>query len=360
LIVFRYFTKQLLTVWLAISSILLIILLSGRFIDYLNQAAAGDMKISFLFFIILYRIPSFLEIICPLALFLSVLTVYGRLYAENEMVILESCGMTPHQLIKNTLGLGIIVFVVTACLSLWLAPLGMKKTEQLLSIQDSLTALDTIQAGKFGKAGNNTYFVEKLTHKKTHMEQVFVAQLNPAKSENRMTVFSAKGGKIQIIGHQHYLVLEKGYRYDLTPGSLGGRATQYDRYGVFVKNNPVEPVTAEETLSIPQLLSKKTIRAEAEWQWRISLILIIPIAMLLALPLSRVSPRQGRYFKLLPSLLIYLIYLSLLMSLQSSIKHGSIAPYPGLYGINFLFALLGALLFYWRPIKRLIFRRGQP
>ena len=354
--IFRYLTRQLLTVWLAVSGILLVILLSSRFIDYLGQAAAGDMKISYLFFIILYRIPSFLDIIFPLAFFLSILLVYGRLYAENEMVVLESSGLTPYRLLKYTAGTGCIVMIATALLSLWLTPAGMKKTEQLLSVQDSLTALDMIQSGKFDKEGNYTYFVERVADNKRHMKNVFLVQFNKADNKDKMTVFSAKGGRVEVKHNLRYMVLEDGYRYDMTPGHLGGRVTQYKKYGTFVKNNPIEPVTAEETLPTTTLLSKYTPRAEAEWQWRISLILMVPIAMFLALPLSRVRPRQGRYFKLLPSLLIYLIYLSLLMSMQGSLKHSHAAVYPGLYGVNLIFALLGAVLFYWKPLKRLIIK----
>lgn len=358
--IFRYLIKQLLTVWLAVSGILLVILLSGRFVDYLNQAAAGEIKISFLFSIMLYRIPSFLEIIFPLAFFISILTVYGRLYAENEMVVLESSGMTPYRLFKYTAGAGSIVLIITAILSLWLTPVGMKKTEQLLNVQNSLTALDMIQAGKFEKVGSNTYFVKRLTHNKRHMHNVFLAQLNKPGSEKSLTVFLADGGRVEVKKSQRYIVLENGYRYDMTPGQLGGRITTYKEYGAFVRSNPVAPVTAEETLPVPTLLSMHTPRAEAEWQWRVSLILMVPIAMLLALPLSRVRPRQGRYFKLLPSLLIYLIYLSLLMSMKGSLKHSHISEYPGLYGIDLLFALLGAVLFYWKPLRRLVVKGGQP
>ncbi len=359
LIISRYLTRQLLSVWLAISGILLVVLLSGRFVEYLNQAALGNLEIGYLFFIILYRIPSFLQIIFPLAFFLSILTVYGRMYAENEMVILEGCGMTPLRLLKHTAGAGFVVLMFTSVLSLWLSPFGMKKTEQIFNFQNSLTALDMVQAGKLEKTGNATYFVEKLTHNKQHMHNVFVIQKNKKGSENALVFFSAEKGQVEVKDNRRFIVLENGYRYDLTPGKTGGRVTQYEQYGTFVKNNPIAPLTDEEALSIGQLFSENTLRAAAEWQWRLSLIFIVPVVVLLAIPLSRVNPRQGRFFKLLPSLLIYLVYLSLLMSMQGSLKHGHVNQYPGLYGINVLFACLGVFLFNWRRIKQFISRRGR-
>ena len=359
MIIFRYITQQLLMVWLAISSILLTVLLSSRFINYFNEAAAGNMRLPYLFAIMFYRIPGFLEIIMPLAFFLAILIVHGRLHAESEMVILENAGMGSHRLLGYTCGAGLVVFVLTGLLSLWLTPVGMKKTEETISLQNSLKALDMIQAGVFEKQNNGVYYIEHLSKDKRCMNNVFVVKHNAENSDQRMSVFMSEAGRVDIDRQHRYIILEKGYRYDITPGETGGRILKYDNYGILVKNSPIAPVTAEETLSSRALWQVKTVAARAQWQWRLSLLLMVPVAIMIALPLSRVSPRQGRYFKLLPGLLVYLIYLSLLMSLQGSIKHGSIAVFPGLYGVNALFFLLGLLLFYGSHIKRFILRSRQ-
>ena len=65
----------------AVTTVLLMILMSGRLIRQLASAAAGEVSLEIVFFTLLLRLPSFLEMILPLALFISILLTYGRLYA---------------------------------------------------------------------------------------------------------------------------------------------------------------------------------------------------------------------------------------------------------------------------------------
>ncbi|MEH6813731.1 MAG: LptF/LptG family permease, partial [Motiliproteus sp.] len=85
MIVFRYLLKEVLLTMLAVTGVVLIIIMSGRFISYLQDAAAGEITADVLFQLIGYRIPGFLELILPLGLFLGILLAYGRLYLDNEM-----------------------------------------------------------------------------------------------------------------------------------------------------------------------------------------------------------------------------------------------------------------------------------
>ena len=51
---------------------------------------------------------------------------------------------------------------------------------------------------------------------------------------------------------------------------------------------------------------------QGELQWRVSLILQIIILTLMAIPLSQIEPRHGRYGKILPAILFYFLYANLL------------------------------------------------
>ena len=52
--------------------------------------------------------------------------------------------------------------------------------------------------------------------------------------------------------------------------------------------------------------------AAAELQWRFALPISVLMLALLAIPLSHVRPRQGRYSHILPAILIYIVYMNLL------------------------------------------------
>jgi len=112
LIVFRYLTRQILVNMLAVTGVLLLVLMSGRFIKYLAQAASGGIAAGVLFPLMAYRIPGFLELILPLALFIGILLAYGRMYLESEMVVLHACGVSERQIIAQTMGAGLLMTVI--------------------------------------------------------------------------------------------------------------------------------------------------------------------------------------------------------------------------------------------------------
>jgi len=130
LIIFRYLSKQILQVMAAVSLILLVVGLTSRFIQYLGQAVAGELASDVLLLLMFYRLPDFLLVIVPLAFFLGVLLAYGRMYAENEMVVLFGSGFSEWRLLFVTLGASLFVILITAVISLSIAPWGVRNTEQ--------------------------------------------------------------------------------------------------------------------------------------------------------------------------------------------------------------------------------------
>lgn len=63
MIVFRYLSREVLVTMSAVSAVLLVIIMSGRFIKYLAQAAQGLLDPGSLFLIMAFRIPGFLQLI---------------------------------------------------------------------------------------------------------------------------------------------------------------------------------------------------------------------------------------------------------------------------------------------------------
>ena len=67
MIVFRYLSREVLLTLSAVSAVLLVIIMSGRFIKYLAQAASGALDPGSLFLIMGFRLPGFMQLILPLA-----------------------------------------------------------------------------------------------------------------------------------------------------------------------------------------------------------------------------------------------------------------------------------------------------
>ena len=349
MIVLRYLTRELIQGWLAISGVLLLIIVSGRFIKYLQQAATGELKPEFLFAIMGYRLPGFLEIILPLGLFLAILLVYGRMYVDSEMVVLEACGMSRNRLLAYTLVPGIGAMLVVALISLVLTPWGSGNVERILNTQDAMTEFDTLTPGRFQSMdGSRVTYAENLSSDRSRMEQVFIADRSQSGEDGRVTVLLADNGRIypDPESGKRYLLLHDGYRYDVSPGQPEGRVTRYETYGIQMQDPEIRPITKENTLPILELMGSDLPRRQAELQWRISLPFLIPVVILMGLPLARVNPRQGRFMKLLPGVLLYLFYLALLMASRGAMEDGNLPPGIGLWGVHGLFGVIAVLMFF--------------
>ena len=130
MIVFRYLSREVLLTLSAVSAVLLVIIMSGRFVKYLAQAASGALDPGSLFLIMGFRLPGFLQLILPLGLFLGILLAYGRLYLESEMTVLSATGMSQQRLLGMTMAPAALVALLVAWLSLSLAPLGVAQVQQ--------------------------------------------------------------------------------------------------------------------------------------------------------------------------------------------------------------------------------------
>lgn len=357
MIILRYFSREIVVTMLAVSSVLLLIIMSGRFARYLAEATTGRISVDVLFTLIGYRMPEFLMLILPLGLFIAILLAYGRLYIESEMVVFSACGMSQRQLIGFTLVTAVLTSTVVAALSLWLGPLGAQKTELLLNEQRQRSEFDSLQEGRFqslGKGQSITY-VESLSSNRKRLNHVFVAQSDGEEQTAGQVVMMAEYGEQMLHPDydQRYLMLNNGVRYEGRPGTSEFKVMRFKTYGQYLP--PVDASLAfsnkADAQTTMQLLAAEDLASRVTVQWRFSLPLLVIIVALLAVPLSRTNPRQGRYLKMLPAILIYLVYLGALIGVRGAMDSGKWPLIPGLWGIHLVFFGLSMLLINWHNLR---------
>ena len=354
LIIYRYLSRQLFFTTVAVSSVLVIIIVCGQFVRFLTAAASGKLSSEAVFLVLAYRMPGMLELILPLGLFLGVMLCYGRMYLENEMVVLESSGMGTARLTALTMFPALMMALFIGVISLYLAPMGAMKSELLVEEQKSKSGLDALTAGRFHstKKGDMVTYIESISGEDS-METVFIVTQNKS-NPNKLSLVRAASARYREdpTSGARYLVLENGYRDDGMPGEADFTRVSFQRYEIKIKDpEPVEVGEAFKTLSSTSLWNDERIGAKAELQWRISLALLVPIVVLMAVPLSKVNPRQGRYLKLLPSIMLHLSYVAVLMVAKDALERGKIPAVFGIMWVHVPFLLLGVLLNYWPTLK---------
>lgn len=336
MIVFRYLTRQVLQATAVVALILLAVAVISRFMQYLGEAASGQKAADALFLIMLYRLPEFLLVILPLALLLGIVLSYGRMYAENEMVSLMGAGIGQTRLTRITLGIAAVAMALMGVLSLGAAPWGMRQAEAIVQGQEELTELDLIVAGQFRgfSDGGRVTWTERTSNSVAggrELRNVFVAVSGPAVTGTAaapVIVFaeSARPMTDEATGAR-FMRMENVAQYDGAPGSAEFSVGRFDAQSILLPQPAEFEATLEQsTIATLDLIGSADPVHAGELQWRLSLIMLAPVLGVLAVPMSRVQPRQGRYIKLVPAAFLYVVYFALLEFCRDAVEDGG-SPY---------------------------------
>jgi lipopolysaccharide export system permease protein len=360
-ILFRYLAREMLQSMLAVSLVLLLVILSGRFVRFLAEAAAGKIDAGVVFMLLGFRLPGYLELILPLGLFIAILLAYGRLYIDSEMTVLSACGVSEGTILRYSLVCGLSVATLVAFFSLYLSPLGARAAEDLLAAQRNRTEFETLKPARFHRLSNSAgvAYVQEVAEGGKSLRQVFLAgkdqggdALSVMTAKTGTTVLDEKTGK-------RYLVLGQGVQYRGTPGQANYEEVEFATYQQYVPQPAVDakPKKPSDMLSTFQLINTSGKEASAALQWRLAMPVLVLIVVGLAVPLARTQPRSGRYSKLIPAILLYVIYLVLANAARGAMETGKTAVPYLLWWVHGSFGLLAWVLF--KPSRLLWWRAAR-
>lgn len=356
MLIYRYLSRQLFASTLAVAFVLVLVLVFGRFIKYLGDAAEGRLQAEVLFSLLLFRLPGFLELILPLSLFAGVLLAFGRMYVDSEMTVLRAAGVGNVRLVAMCLVPALMMFAVVGSFSTTLSPWGAARQQHIIEQQRARPEIDMLSGGRFYKRNadgiERVTYAENLVDGRTRLENVFLAEFPLDGTASSPSVVTAAGGRrVQDQRGNEYLELSDGFRYEGQPGRADYHVVAFATYRLQIADNPVTGSEQIRSLSTPALFERGDLPSVAELQWRLSLPFMCLVAVLLAVPLSRVEPRQGRFLKLLPSVLLFLGYLVVLIAVRQAVEKGDLAPLLGPWWVHLLFALLGTALLFTEEFK---------
>jgi len=355
-ILYRYFAREIFVTMIAVAGIVLAISIGWRFSGYLNEAARGIISSDVLFLIMAYRIPGFLELILPVSFFLAIMLSYGRLHVDSEMVILETSGLSPAKLIFMTLVLSLVVMVLTGAITLWLKPLGEKKVEILLKAQRDLTEFDTLAPGRFQtlRSGKRVTYTEGLSDE-GELQNVFINEYKVSNAhgpKDVVTLVAERGENVVDDTGNRFILLKNGMRYSGVPGSADYQVIKYAEYGQLV-GKAKAPAMNRRRAAIPtlELFSMETLSHVGELHWRVAIIILIPVFAVMAIPLSRVNPRQGRFTRLVPGLILCFLYVICLSAGRAAIEKAQLPKELGLWWIHGIFIAVVISLYHLDKIS---------
>ena len=349
---------------LAVLGVLLLIFFSTRFVRILADVAAGVLPGDLVFTLMGLQSLKSLSLILPIALFFAVLLAFGRMYRDHEMVAFGTCGMGQTSLARIVMFVAPVIAVLVAVSALYLSPWAARTASELEHNAQQGSELSGIAAGQFRESrdGNFIMYVESIDDDRRTMRNVFVHSRG---SDKQTVLFSETGHRyVDKETGDEFMVMQDGYRYEGEPGQVNYRVVKFGTHAVRVESSETADARlSRKELSTADLWNSNNPRYIAELQRRIVLPLSTLALALIAVPLSRSKPREGRYARLFSAVLIYIIYNNVLGAAQGWVAAGKISPVIGMWWVPLLLLVYGALLAAWQsrgqmPRLEAMFSRG--
>jgi len=341
----RYIFREIAVTWLGVTMVLLMILLTNQFARILGDVAKGKLPRNAAFDVIGLSAAQYLTILVPIGLFLAVMLALGRLYRDSEMPAMMACRVGPSGIYRPLMWLMVPLVLGVAWLSIVGTPSALTKVSQIAAEAKREADLASIEPGRFTIIGPDRAVVygERVSADGV-MENVF---LERRVADDVVQVVVAKRGE-QVESEDpntRLLVLHEGRRYEGVPGTPRFRVVEFVEHGIpyqLPSLNAANP--RPRAMPFGSLRTSTDLEHIAEMQWRLSVPIATVLLALLAVPLARSRPREGRYGRIAIGLLVFIIYLNLLSAAKAWTEEGAISPMLGLWWVHGCIVLFTLIL----------------
>lgn len=353
----KYLLKELLKTFLAVLIVLLLITFGSEATKLLAMAVEGKIPASIVLQVLLLKVPPALEVVLPLVALLGVMLAMGRLYQDQEMVVLSSCGIAPRYFQKIMVVFLLPIALLTAWISLVVTPWSYHAERILVTEAQTATPVSGLVAGRFNVLPNNQgVLYTKSISESGELENIWIQRL----SADSDTILTAPKGRFEWVDERLILVLESGvtyqgmHRYQAVEGTVV--VQKFERMTLLIPELSAKPARpAKYEIKTSELWGSDDLEHQALLQWRLVTPFGVLVLGLIGLKMSKTGPREGRFAKMFLALVLYIVYNQFLVVGRDGIADGTWSNHIGLWPITLLFLVL-ALVDFKALFARYVFK----
>ena len=322
--------------------IFFLLVVGSRIVGYFEQAAEGNIDPGIILSVIALRFPDFITLLIPLSFFLGLLITIGRLNSEGEIHGYFSAGLSKFNLIKFLLPQAFIYFFITLVLSLYIAPYTKNLSKDLLVIDSFEEQIDAIQSDEIVSLDDGGFLYVQ-TADEGLIKGVKLFQVD---QDNSFIVISD-----ELLTTEKDKTIELNLKNGSFYGGLFSESSKiisnFNNFNFEIDKN----MSQSNDLSLTKLFDYSSASDQATFQWNISIPITILILLLYGIYISSSKPREGKFSFMLPGMLIYVSYLSLLI-----LGREFISDNPGsIFNLWFIHGLFILFLFLYAYREKIIF-----
>jgi len=334
----KYLRRETFKAFVAILLVLFVFSIGTLFAETLRAIARGVLPASMLYVELGLRSIDSLTLLLPLSLYLAVLMKLAQMYRNQELVMFHSFGLSTKQILKMYLPQMLVFFIFLMILSLFVIPIASKTSERLTLAASKNISLMGLKEGVFQElsGSNSVIYVRKINVEKKRLENIFIN----IKHEDRIDTLTAEYGyQYEDENNQErYISLHNGFRNEGVPGTKKYNLMRFERNDIKLPRLKGKSVNVDENgKSLLELLDSDRPIDKAEINERLSPAIVVVVLVLLALSISKSSPRNGKYGSLILGVLIYISYLYLLFIAVSLIANQKTPSWVGVWWVHAIF-----------------------
>ena len=241
-----------------IIGLLLLIIMSNRFVRYLADAAAGSFPADLVFQALLMKMLTTLPKLMPIAVFLAVLLGLSRLARDRELTAVSVAGGVRRVELVSIFQFSLLFSLIVFATSFYISPWAAQNTQDLRTRAEAEADTAGIAAGKFNEMskGERVIYIEQSSGDSSRMENVFLQ----ARQGQQTSVINSNSASYRDLeaANGKFILFENGRRYTGSRDSLDYRITRYRTYAVLVEQGDAEVDTPSWNRCLRQAWSVRT------------------------------------------------------------------------------------------------------
>jgi len=341
----RYVLREVVQTWAAVTGVLVAILVSNQLSRVLGRAAGDQYGRHVVFDLIALGAVMNLSVIVPVGLLLAVVLTLGRLYHDSEMAALQACGFGPARLLAPLFCFAVLIAAGLGWLTFFQVPRADQEAQLLRQSAVKEAQFGRLDAGRFRSfSGGDAVFYAERVDAEGVLHNVFVQRESAGRIELALadTATYSKAAS----GSMHLVTLFNGRRYEGVPGRSDFRVIEFREHGIPIATPTDIPGTNDpDTKPTRELIGSPAAADIAQLQFRVSTPIMALLLTLIAVPMSRLRPRQGRYARVGFAIVVYFVYSGLLSAAKAWLEKGLLPPEIGVWWVHIAALALGLYLF---------------
>jgi lipopolysaccharide export system permease protein len=329
--------KTLLSVW----TVIVVIIVSQKFINILEKAVEGHISNDTILTVLGLKTVIVSISLLPAATFMALLMVLGRLYKDQEMSAIASAGGGAGTLYRAIFLLALPLCITTAVLSLYVSPWAESRMQSIMNMDEQSSDIRGIAAGKFSEysRGDLVFYVENISAD-NKMQSVFMQN----RKKRKLSIITSESSRFEDLPGGRYMIFENGEHVQGQPGDYDYTIEKFKEYAVIIEEKAASSALNTKAVTSRKLWESTTTKDIAELQNRLTLPLTIALFAFVAVPLAKVSPRGGIYGSMMLGFLIYFSHGNFSGITQSWVVKGNIPVWPGIFWANLSLFAIGLIL----------------